>query len=127
MHQYRYLGVLVNERISWSEHIIQICWKARKLTGMLYRQFYTWANTSTLLTVYITCIRPHLDYAAQLWDPHNKRDIEALESVQKFAYKKSCNMDYQNMLHCLNLVPRRSYLKLITMNKLDGGCLTTTM
>ena len=97
--QYRYLGVLVNEHISLSEHIKQLCSKVRKLIGMLYRQFYTWADTSTLITIYfnLTCIRPHLEYAAQLWDPYNKKDIELLESVQKFACKvclKCWDMDY---------------------------------
>ena len=36
--QYRYLGVLVDEHISWSEHIKQLCSKVRKLIGMLYIQ-----------------------------------------------------------------------------------------
>ena len=58
-----------------------------KSAGMPYRQFYSWADTLALRTVYLTCIRPHLEYAAQLWDPCNKKDIEALESVQKFACK----------------------------------------
>ena len=84
---YCYLGVIVNQRISWSEHIQHLCLKVRKLIGILYRQFYTWADTLTLRAVYLTCIRPHMEYAAQLWDPCNKKDIEALKSVQKFACK----------------------------------------
>ena len=49
------------------------------------------------------------------------RDIQMLESVQKFACKvclKCWNMDYDNMLHCLDLPflrVRRQHLKLITM------------
>ena len=67
---YRYLGVLVTSKLSWTDHINHICSKARKLVGMLYRQFYTWADTSTLLRIYLTCIRPHLEYVCQLWDPY---------------------------------------------------------
>ena len=125
--QYRYLGVFVNEHTSWSEHIKQLCSKVRKLIGMQYRQFYTWADTSTLITIYLTCIRPHLEYAAQLWDPYNKKYIELLESVQKFACKvclKCWDMDYQNMLHCLDIPPlsvRHRYLKLITMFNIVNG------
>ena len=87
VRSYRYLGILVTETLTWSEHIQQVCSKARKLSGMMYRQFYFWTNTSVLRSIYITCIRPHLEYAAQLWDPHVKRDIQMLESVQKFACK----------------------------------------
>ena len=58
--QYRYLGVLVNEHISWSEHIKQLCSKVRKLIGILYRQFYTWADTSTLITIYLYTSSPRI-------------------------------------------------------------------
>ena len=59
---YRYLGVLVSSRLTWSDHIEHVCAKARKLVGMLYRQFYSWADSKTLLLIYRTCIRPHLEY-----------------------------------------------------------------
>ena len=90
-----------------------------------------WDAIQTILYIYpdnyLTCIRPHLEYAAQLWDPYNKKDIELLESVQKFACKvclKCWDMDYQNMLHCLDIPPlsvRRRYLKLITMFNIVNG------
>ena len=97
VENYCYLGVMVNQHTCWSEHIQHLCRKVRKLIGMLYRNFYTWADTSTLRTVYITCIRPHLEYAVQLWDPYKKKDIDNLESVQKFACKvclKTWDMNY---------------------------------
>ena len=46
------------------------------------------------------------EYAAQLWDPHVKGDIQMLELVQQFACKvclKCWDTDYDNMLHCLDL------------------------
>ena len=73
---------------------------------MLYRQFYTWADTSTLPCIYLTCIRPHLEYACQLWDPYTDKGTQALESVQKFACKvclKQWDMDYESMLEQLEL------------------------
>ena len=71
---YHYLGVLVTSKLSWTDHINHICSKARKLVvGMLCRQFYSWADTSTLLCIYLTCIRPHLEYACQLWDPYTDK------------------------------------------------------
>lgn len=30
---------------------------------MLYGQFYSWANTNTLLLIYCKCIQPHMEYA----------------------------------------------------------------
>lgn len=129
VESYRYLGVLVTSRLTWSDHIEQICTKARRLIGMLYRQFYRWADTSTLLNIYLTCIRPHLEYACQLWDPFTDKSIQALEAVQKFACKvclKQWNLDYDTMLQFLNLPPlsaRRQYLKLTTMYNIVNGSL----
>ena len=56
VESYRYLGVLVTSRLNWSDYIEQICTKARKLVGILYWQFYSWAESNTLLLIYCTCI-----------------------------------------------------------------------
>ena len=50
---YRYLGVLISQRLSWSEHIQQICRKGRRLVGMLYRKFYKWADPAVRRSIYI--------------------------------------------------------------------------
>ena len=81
------LNFLFTTDLSWTAHINMICTKARRLVGMLYRQFYQDldADTSTLKQVYVSNIRPHLEYACQVWDPYWQKDIDMLESVQKFA------------------------------------------
>ena len=45
-------------------------------------KYYDWTDTTTLRTLYLTCIRPHLEYAYQLWDPYTDKGIQALEAVQ---------------------------------------------
>ena len=103
---YRYLAVMVTSKLSWSDHIEQICTKARRLVGMLYRQFYCWADTTTLLTLYLTCIHPHLEYACTLWDPYTCKETHMIESVQKFACKvclKCWDLNYDAMLHLLGI------------------------
>ncbi len=49
----------------------------------------TSTDPAFLLEIYQTQVRPHLEYAAQVWDPHLLKDINHLESVQKFALKMS--------------------------------------
>ena len=83
---YHYLGVLVTSRLSWADHINHICSKARKLVGMLCRQFYTWANTSTLLWIHLTCIRPHLyRMCAAVMEPLY-RQIEVVHARVYFVF-----------------------------------------
>ena len=91
---------------------------------MLFRQFYYCANMSTIRTLYLTFIRPHLEYANQVWDPYLVKDCKMLEDVQKFACKvclKSWNTTYDEMLDslkCPKLEQRRKALKLCFMHKL---------
>ena len=98
----------------WSVHITNICNKTRRLVGILYRKFYNHSNTDTLLNLYTSFIRPHLEYAAIAWDPFLKKDITALESVQKFALKvctKSWDISYESLLsksHLPSLEARRA-------------------
>ena len=63
---YKYLGVLVNKNLTWSDHISELCTKARKILGLLYRQFYNNANPATIRQLYISLVWPHLEYASHL-------------------------------------------------------------
>ncbi len=114
----RYLGVQLNSDLSWSPHITNLCTKARQLVGLLYRRFYKHANTSTLLQLYKSFIRPHLEYCAIVWDPHLLKDVEALEKVQRFALRmclKNWSLDHNQLYQQSNLPPlvnRRSNAKL---------------
>ena len=66
---YKYLGLLITTDLMWSTHIANICTKTRKLIGILYRRFHKYSSCTTLLKLYITFIRPHVEYAAAAWDP----------------------------------------------------------
>ena len=78
---YKHLGMTITSDLSWLPHITSLCNKTRKLVGMIYRRFYLHSDTHTLLKLYLTIIRPHLEYASPMWDPYHKIDIEVMESV----------------------------------------------
>ena len=110
--------------ILWSEHIHNICTKARKAIGILYHHFYLNADTNSLLQLYLSLARPILDYACQVWHPDLIKDIQKLESVQKFALRlctKQWNLDYESLLmicNILTLTARRKFFCLCTMFKI---------
>ena len=71
-----------------------------------YRRFYRNSSSSTLLKLYLSHIRPHLEYCSAVWDPHHKRDITELEKVQKYALKvcmKSWDTSYEDLLTTSNI------------------------
>ena len=88
--------------------------------GFIYRQFYNVCDFHTLKKLYISLIRPRLEYACQLFDPYYDIHICRLERVQKFALKiicKSWNESYASLClksNLLSLKDRRSFLKLLT-------------
>ncbi len=92
--------------------------KVRQHTGILYRKFYGHSNSLTLQQIYLSYVRPHLEYAAPVWVPHQQGHTESLERGQKFALKictKSWDSSYDGSLNSCNLptlVQRRHRLKL---------------
>ena len=121
---FKYLGVLVSSSLQWSPHIQEVCSKARKIIGLLYRRYYQDSDPSTLLHLYLSLVKPHTEYAAQIWDPHLYKDISSLENIQKFALRVCCknwNMGYSELLDLCkvpSLENRCLYLKLSHMFKI---------
>ena len=63
---YIYLGILLSKDLSWLPHIDAVCTKARKILGLLYRRFYQFCSSDVLRQLYISLVRPHLEYACHV-------------------------------------------------------------
>ena len=88
---FKYLGVLISSDLSWSTHIDSICAKGKRLIGLLYRRFSTNVSSERLIEMYKYLVRPHLEYAAPVWDPHLLKDKicgERTEIWTKDVFKK---------------------------------------
>lgn len=82
--QYRYLGVTPTNELTRMAHITEICSSAFSKPCFLRRKIKdTPSNIKPL--GYYTFIRPKLEYACALWDPHIKKDIGQLENIQRKA------------------------------------------
>ena len=40
-----------------------------------------------LKQLYLSLVRPHIEYGCQVWDPHLAKDKKTLEDVQKFGLR----------------------------------------
>ena len=102
---FKYLGVTISSNLSWRSHINNVCSKAKRQVGFLYRNFGR-ADSSSLLQLYKSLVLPILDYCSSVWDPHLLTDIKSLESVQSFATKiitKSWQSSAESRISSLNL------------------------
>ena len=77
-------GVLLSSDLSWSHHIKGTCSKAKNIMGLLYRHYCQYSSCRSLPQLCLSLVRPYLDYAAQVWDPHPHmyRDINSLECTK---------------------------------------------
>jgi hypothetical protein len=75
------LGVLVDDKLSFSCHINSAVLKANQLLGLLKRCFGH-MDKMVLTKLYKAIVRPHLEYANIVWHPKFKKDVENLEKVQ---------------------------------------------
>ena len=93
------LGIFISNDLKWHLHINKIKSKAFQRARHILKSFHT-NNIWTLLKVFESFVRPIVEYGSQVWNPYLQKDIEAIESVQRFYTKKIC---------CRANIPFRSY------------------
>ena len=84
------VGVTVGKDLKFEVHMEEKINKANSIMGLIRRTF-TYLDIDTFNKLYKSLVRPHLEYANPVWSPSLKKNIIALENVQKRAtllYKK---------------------------------------
>ena len=80
---FKYLGVILSSDLTFSQHIESTCSKASR--PIVSQRFYNNVNIGTLLQLYLSLVRPHLEYASPMWNLYKQKHIKHLENVEKFA------------------------------------------
>ncbi len=83
----KYLGIKFQEDMRWNHHISDVTGKASRTLGFLKRNLQV-SSRQLKTTAYQTLVRPLIEYAPALWDPHPdnyKKGISLIEKVQRRA------------------------------------------
>ena len=80
----KYLGVILDNRLSFNSHIDEIVSKATKLLNLCRRNLHM-CSPELKEIAYKSLVRPHLEYASPAWSPHTQRNINKVEAVQTRA------------------------------------------
>ena len=112
-----YLGVLLSNDLQWSDHISKITKKANSTLGFLRRNLRK-CPPKCRLNAYLSLIRSTLEYGSVIWDPHLKKDIDALERIQRGAarfitgdYRSRTPGSVNRMMTKLELTSLQTYLR----------------
>ena len=76
------LGLIINDTMQWSPHINNLAIKASKVLNFIKHNN---CSSITKASAYLSLVRPIMEYASCVWDPHEIVNIQALEKVQQRA------------------------------------------
>ena len=120
------LGVVIDSKLSFSAHVSQKVSKANSILGLVMRTIEN-KTSEVIVTLYKALIRPHLEYANQIWSPYLVKDVMALENVQRRVTRmipKMKELSYEERLRKLKL-PTLAYRRLrgdvIEIYKMTSG------
>ena len=82
----RYLGVLLDQHLSWSYQISDLSLKLKRANGALSRIRH-YLPQHSLVNVYHAIFNSHMLYACQLWGQWNSVHSRRILSLQKYALR----------------------------------------
>ena len=111
----KYLGVLIDDQLSWKAHIQSINVKIRKGIGILYN-LKEYVTQSTLKNLYFSFIQSYLDYNIINWSSAPPSNYNCLELSTKKAVRTILSKSkYEHALPLfkqLNILPLNELIKL---------------
>ena len=109
----KFLGVIIDQKLTWKQHISYLALKLSKSIGILNRLKYKLPKRC-LLTLYYSLVYPHLTYCNIIWGGACKTILKDLEVLQKRAVRIIAKSNY--LSHTSNIFKELNLLKLFDIN-----------
>jgi exonuclease III len=92
----RYLGLFVDQNLTWDNHISKVCRQVAPKLAML-RRLSAHTPKKLLSKIYITYIQPILEYSCTVWGYTSEKNLKKIQRLQNYAARIVCNnYDYIN-------------------------------
>ena len=109
----KFLGVLIDEKLNWSEQIFKVKSKLLKCVGVLYKA-RIYLDNNAMLMLYNAIILPYLSYCVEVWGNTYKTKLNSIRSIQKRAIRLVCNVTkYEHTSPLFKTVKALKLLELI--------------
>jgi hypothetical protein len=124
----KYLGVVLDNQLTWNDQIEQVCRKLAPKVGLLRRLKYT-LSKDLLTTVYKSIVQPHIDYCLAIWGHTTDCNTKRIQRLQNRAariitgtYDRSVRgVELVKQLGWQNVHERRNYFTCLTVFKSLNG------
>ena len=113
----KFLGVNIDSKLSWSEHIHHIKNKISKSIGILYKVRKTF-QVSTLITLYYSFIYPYFQYCVEVWGKACNIYLSSLINIQKRAIRIIYSAPYK-----AHTAPLFLKMNILPLNKIYIYCI----
>lgn len=91
--KFRDLGLILDAKLDFHDHILNICKSASKTLGFIMRVASQFKGVTVAKVLYNAYVRSKLEYGAVVWDPYEGKYILLLERIQRrftrWIYKRS--------------------------------------
>ena len=119
------LGIIITHNLAWRDHILSKVNTANRMLFLIKRTCGKLPHSKVFLSLYSHLVRPHLEYACEVWSPHQAYLVDIIEGVQRRAtrviVKNKSYGDRLKQLKLLSLVSRRKYFDLTFLFKCNLG------
>lgn len=112
-----YIGVTIDCKLSFSEHLELTANKASSTLGFVFRNVKEFKDPYVLKNLYISLVRPILEYASVIWFPYFIKHSNILENIQKRFIRLA--LRYLGWADPICLPPYHARLALLNMRSLD--------
>jgi hypothetical protein len=120
----KFLGVILDNKLCWSEHIAYIKGKISRNLGIVCKARKV-LNQDSLKNLYYAFIYPHLCYCVEIWGNACKTYIDVINKIHKKCIRILCNAKWNDpsaqlfqSLDLLNFYQIHSYRMLLFSYKL---------
>ena len=114
------MGLTLDCHLSWSGHVSAIVTKASRKIGLL-RRLRRRLPPLVVQSIYVTCIRPALEYASVAWCGVGTSDAARLEQTQRAAARLIANVSVAERMPCALLIARAGLDSLSQRRRLHCG------
>ena len=109
-----FLGLVIDDKLNFSQHIKQVCTKLSKTVGIFYRLRY-YVPSNVLKKMYYSLAYPYFIYGSMLWGGSVASHLRPLELLQKKLIRIITGSEY--LAHTNPLFASTKILKITDIHK----------